>query len=265
MPGRPETPIDPTAGPIEKFAFDLRERRESAGRPTYRTMAAVARYSPAALSQAAAGRRLPTWDLTRAFLTACNVSDQEMRRWKQNWEAINRQIRPTGDAPWSGITVINPHPSAERLLTYVTDLEGYREALSALRREQRLTLRQLEERSLGRLSKSTASDMVTGKLMLRPEFVELYLTVCGLQPTEVENWIHVLRRLTNQYKRAQAALRMLTIDEPATNSNAVQRLEPTMSASRSTQRGGSHRRASFINVLFPWRNQRKSEEGPPVA
>ncbi|MEU9166694.1 hypothetical protein AB0D34_02605 [Streptomyces sp. NPDC048420] len=58
--GRRERPLDPTEGPVARFAHELRKLRQEAGGPTYRAMAARAHYSTAALAQAAAGDRLPS-------------------------------------------------------------------------------------------------------------------------------------------------------------------------------------------------------------
>ena len=51
----------------------LRELREHAGRPSYRQLAQLAHYSHTALSQAAAGRCLPSLAVTQAFVRACGL------------------------------------------------------------------------------------------------------------------------------------------------------------------------------------------------
>jgi hypothetical protein len=47
--GRPERPLDPAAGPLQRLAHE-RELRRAAGNPSYRTMAAATGMSPATLS-----------------------------------------------------------------------------------------------------------------------------------------------------------------------------------------------------------------------
>lgn len=69
-PGRREQPLDPQAGPLERFALDLRELRERAGL-TYTEMADAAHFAASTLSQAAAGHRLPTREVLRAYVRAC--------------------------------------------------------------------------------------------------------------------------------------------------------------------------------------------------
>jgi hypothetical protein len=81
---RNENPIDPNGGPVATFAQQLRDLREGAGKPSYRCMAYHVFYCPSVLSQAAAGRNMPTWKATSAFVKACG-GDQE--QWRRRWEA----------------------------------------------------------------------------------------------------------------------------------------------------------------------------------
>ncbi|WP_125263015.1 hypothetical protein [Streptomyces alboflavus] len=69
--GRRESPLDPDAGPVQRFASELRALRRDAGGPTYRTMAARGGYSATTLAQAAAGERLPSLPVLRAYVAAC--------------------------------------------------------------------------------------------------------------------------------------------------------------------------------------------------
>ncbi|WP_425353045.1 helix-turn-helix domain-containing protein [Saccharomonospora piscinae] len=59
--GRPERPVDPDAGPVQRFAWELRRLREDAGSPTYRQLARRAHYSATTLSEAAGARHCPRW------------------------------------------------------------------------------------------------------------------------------------------------------------------------------------------------------------
>ncbi|WP_374202078.1 helix-turn-helix domain-containing protein [Streptomyces sp. AC550_RSS872] len=71
MAGRPESPLDPSAGPVARLAAELRKLRAEAGGPTYRVMAQRAGQGASALSQAAAGERLPTRPVVLAYASAC--------------------------------------------------------------------------------------------------------------------------------------------------------------------------------------------------
>lgn len=94
--GRSETLLDPGEGPVQQFANDLRRLREQAGSPTYRQLAERAHYSPAALSQAAAGRAMPSLPVTLAFVEACGGDREE---WERRWQALRNGGDETAPAP----------------------------------------------------------------------------------------------------------------------------------------------------------------------
>jgi hypothetical protein len=54
--------LDPDAGPVQRFAHELRLLRREVGNPLYRVMAQRADVTVTTLSRAAAGERLPTVD-----------------------------------------------------------------------------------------------------------------------------------------------------------------------------------------------------------
>ena len=82
---RAEKPIDPAAGPLESFAIGLRELRRAAGSPPYRVLSRRARYSPSTLAAAASGQRLPSLEVTRAYVAAC---DGDVRDWERRWRTV---------------------------------------------------------------------------------------------------------------------------------------------------------------------------------
>jgi WD40 repeat protein/energy-coupling factor transporter ATP-binding protein EcfA2 len=81
---RKERPLDAGDSAVLTFARELRSLRERAGRPTYRELSSLTHYSEAALSQAAGGRKLPTLQVTLAYVRACGGSEEE---WEQRWYA----------------------------------------------------------------------------------------------------------------------------------------------------------------------------------
>jgi hypothetical protein len=87
--GRPERPVDPSDGPLSRFADGLRQLRAVAGYPTYRAMAARAHFSPSVLSTAASGAAFPTLRVTLAYVTACGASVTE---WQRRWEATASEL-----------------------------------------------------------------------------------------------------------------------------------------------------------------------------
>jgi hypothetical protein len=93
---RPERTLDREAGPVEEFAFQLRQLRREAGNPTYRDLARTAHYSPATLAAAAAGRRLPSLPVVLGYVRAC-AGDETV--WQARWEALQAQpVVETRDA-----------------------------------------------------------------------------------------------------------------------------------------------------------------------
>ncbi|MFG3295824.1 hypothetical protein ACGF3G_44450 [Streptomyces sp. NPDC048179] len=82
--GRREKPLDPAAGAVQRFAFELRKLRDEAGTPTYRAMGLRAGYSGPTLSAAAAGERLPTLPVAIAYAVACDGDPEE---WERRWRA----------------------------------------------------------------------------------------------------------------------------------------------------------------------------------
>jgi hypothetical protein len=99
-PGRPEGQLNPETGAVAALAAQLRQLREDAGRPPYRQLARTAYYSHSALSQAAAGRELPSLAVTLAFVEACGGDRQE---WTARWQAA---------AAASGVVTALPEVSA---------------------------------------------------------------------------------------------------------------------------------------------------------
>jgi hypothetical protein len=84
--GRPEKPVDVSGGAVAAFARDLRRLRREAGNPTYREMAQSALYSSSVLSSAASGNRLPTLQVTLAFVASCG-GDRAL--WERRWYQVS--------------------------------------------------------------------------------------------------------------------------------------------------------------------------------
>lgn len=104
---RRERPLGPGDDAVVEFAAGLRRLREEAGGPTYRTLAARAGYSAAALSEAAGGRKLPGLALTTAYVSACGG---DVGEWETRWRAVAADVaaaRPPGpetETPYLGLT-----------------------------------------------------------------------------------------------------------------------------------------------------------------
>ncbi|MEU3601410.1 hypothetical protein ABZ714_22225 [Streptomyces sp. NPDC006798] len=104
--GRRELPVDPTAGPVQRFAYELRKLRVEAGGVTYRAMARHVPYSVSTLSRAAAGEQLPSLEVTLAYAGACGGDLREWeRRWREAADAIAEELAPEDgtDSPYQGL------------------------------------------------------------------------------------------------------------------------------------------------------------------
>jgi hypothetical protein len=93
---------------ITEFVAALRELRDDAGRPSFRTMAAAAHYSHTALSGVLSGGRLPSLELTIAFVRACGGDEDA---WRSRWHRANERINPPM-AQQSAVTAASRRASA---------------------------------------------------------------------------------------------------------------------------------------------------------
>ena len=108
---RPEKPVDVSGGPAAQFASELRQLREGAGSPTYRDMARHALYSASVLSSAANGYRLPTLQVTLAYVRACGG---DLEEWRRRW--LRAQRLDSGLANGPAERRLRPVPASVQLL-----------------------------------------------------------------------------------------------------------------------------------------------------
>ncbi|MEV4569519.1 WD40 repeat domain-containing protein [Nonomuraea sp. NPDC049419] len=103
--GRPERPVDPDSGPVARFAGQLRQLREEAGTPSYQVLGRKAHYAASTLAAAAKGDRLPSLEVTLAYVAACGGDEEEWRvRWQAAADAAAGQGRYTaGPCPYPGL------------------------------------------------------------------------------------------------------------------------------------------------------------------
>ncbi|MFD7667131.1 hypothetical protein [Streptomyces sp. NPDC059788] len=106
--GRRESALDPTAGPVARFAAELRRLRRDAGGITYRVMAQRVPCSAATLSRAASGEQLPSLATALAYARAC---DGDADEWEERWHRAAREaaaVPPAreedgAEAPYRGL------------------------------------------------------------------------------------------------------------------------------------------------------------------
>ncbi|MEF9906124.1 nSTAND1 domain-containing NTPase [Streptomyces sp. P9-A2] len=126
MAGRREVPVDPAAGPVQRFAFELRKLRAEADGITYRSLARRAGYSVTTLSQAAAGEQLPTLPVALAYAGACGG---DLAEWEARWkEAVEESA---GDGSRGDDGPLAPYRGLARFETGDSGLFFGREQLTA--------------------------------------------------------------------------------------------------------------------------------------
>ncbi|MFG2465941.1 helix-turn-helix domain-containing protein [Streptomyces canus] len=126
MAGRREVPVDPAAGPVQRFAFELRKLRLEADGITYRSLAQRAGYSVTTLSQAAAGEQLPTLPVVLAYAGACGA---DLAEWEARWKAAVEESADDGSRDDAG--ALAPYRGLARFETGDSDLFFGREQITA--------------------------------------------------------------------------------------------------------------------------------------
>ncbi|WP_327003016.1 DUF2690 domain-containing protein [Dactylosporangium sp. NBC_01737] len=81
---------------LTEFVADLAELRREAGQPSLRKMAGASHYSHTALSSVLSGMRLPSQELTLAFVRACGGDDQA---WRERWRREHDLLHGPAAAP----------------------------------------------------------------------------------------------------------------------------------------------------------------------
>jgi hypothetical protein len=112
--GRKQGLPDPGAGPVAAFAHALGTLKVAAGDPSYERMCtelgAVA--SKSALSAAARGRDLPSWETSWEFvrcLAAPGTDTDELRlHWRARWEAAQAAMPPAIPAEPCAVAAVPP-------------------------------------------------------------------------------------------------------------------------------------------------------------
>lgn len=95
---------------LVQFAENFRQLRHHAG-ISYRSRAERVDISPSVLSQAASGRKLPIWNVTRAFVKSCS-GDETV--WYEQWSQVQRELNAHQTSTTTG-QVPTPAPVGKAL------------------------------------------------------------------------------------------------------------------------------------------------------
>jgi hypothetical protein len=100
-------PLDPAAGPVERLASELRALRALAGDKPFWKMARHCSASKSALAAAAAGKQLPSENVTREFVRACGGDwIWWHERWAQTAEAL--EAAHSGEGRTGAAVIVRP-------------------------------------------------------------------------------------------------------------------------------------------------------------
>ncbi|NUQ99202.1 MAG: helix-turn-helix domain-containing protein [Streptomyces sp.] len=105
---RKESPLPESDDPVVTFAAELRALRHRAGGLSYRDLATRAHYSVASLSGAAAGRKLPSLEVTRGYVSACGG---DVERWEALWHRTAARIALGDDTANGSAPPLDPDDS----------------------------------------------------------------------------------------------------------------------------------------------------------
>ena len=205
--GRPEQQLV-TSGPASQLARELRRMRHHAGL-TYAQLAAKTGYPTTTLRASAAGRRRPSWKVTRAFVSACG-GDQEVA-----WALWAAACRAAGQEPPARPPANPPDPANA---ASAADLVGM---LNQLRQWSESSLAELNRLADGHneLPKTTVSDMLRSQ-RLPPldrmlHFVRACLRARGLDDDQAATWQAAWERIKVQEDNSPAAASPPSEDQPA--------------------------------------------------
>ncbi|MGW9594959.1 helix-turn-helix domain-containing protein [Streptomyces chartreusis] len=191
--------------PYAEFALTLRALRTQA-RMTYARMAEATSYSQATLSQAANGRTLPTWPVTRAYVEACKGDTAE---WESRWTELDRTANPPFDfdkALASFAVDYQRHPDPSGVKTTAEFMEALRKLRAhaglSLREIERISMRSYTSRKSGvtmALASSTLSDTLNRDVLPSWDFTRTFVTICydhrGSLRSREADWMAAWNRL----------------------------------------------------------------------
>jgi Helix-turn-helix domain len=175
--GRPQNPLP--SGPAAPVCAELRRQREEA-KLTYRGLADLAGYSLASVTAALNGRKLPSWNVTRACVTACGGDEDAMRTlYEQACLAEGRPVPQPAAEAGAGPPDPSRAETPEQLLACMACLRAWADNPS---------LAELNRRSEGHLPESTVSGVLRRKTLPRRDLVRRYAAACGLSGPEAARW-----------------------------------------------------------------------------
>ncbi|MGW7073064.1 hypothetical protein ACWGII_41145 [Streptomyces sp. NPDC054855] len=189
---RPVKKLPPGADPLVAFARDLQALRKQAGDPPLTLMAEHSGLSTATLSNAHAGKKLPTWATVNGYILACNGDPES---WSARWESLRLAAAGiSGDvcrkalSRWERTGNLTP--------PHVADEAGLRELLKTLLDFNGLSHRTLAQQAPG-YSHVTYGAVLRGARPLKAKILYQILIGCGVHSLRSqEAWFHLMSRFS---------------------------------------------------------------------
>ena len=193
---RPEQPLHDSEHPaVVAFAAELRSLRHGARTPSYREMSEQAHYSVSVLSRAASGEKLPTWNVTKAFVLACGGEPED---WRERWKAAHAALLDNGQPKGDPDTPRTP-------LRAIRDIDILLAALRRRMQEEGRSYRDLA-RATG-YPTATVHNLLNGRSALKREYLENILH--DLYPPRSKDFDGALAafdKITERAQRGQPAV-----------------------------------------------------------
>ncbi|MGY3206356.1 helix-turn-helix domain-containing protein [Streptomyces sp. TE5632] len=189
MAGRREKELVARVPEMAEVARWLRQSRHLSGL-TYEQLVQATKFSRGSLHRAASGWRSP-WPVVKAFTQACGTDVDTARAL---WLKAKEALEGTDQVP----DVI--------AVEHVDTFDGLRIAMGHLRvLAGGPSLRELAERSGGRLTRSTLANVLNGTSQPRRELVEAFVNVVGMGSDEAAGWTAAWDRAQDQMRKARGA------------------------------------------------------------
>ncbi|MDI9889412.1 helix-turn-helix transcriptional regulator [Streptomyces sp. HNM0645] len=221
-------PIPADALPqLRALATQLRDAKDAAG-ISYKQLADRTHYSTASLSQAASGKKMPTWDVTRAYFRGCE-DPREEGVWQELWTAasVADEARNSDTSPPAASPARAPGQRRRKTVAQLVREEVERQqqaapsrqiSLDAMRTSLALCITPDEFCSLLKELKGTRDlDEIKGRARSKgytirkfdmrtmlgddgdeipdTERLHAFLVGCDAEPSSIQDWHHTATRL----------------------------------------------------------------------
>lgn len=225
--GRPEQPLDITAGPLARLAGELRQLRDET---SYPELARRTGLSAGILNAAANGKKLPSWRTTEAFVAACGGDKGTVRAVRELYkDACAAEGRPVPEDPPDHPPV--PEPGS------VTSTAQFIATMNQLRAWAGASYAELNKRAVkhNQLPPSTISGVLHGQRLPRLEFLLAYVRACGLNDEQAAAWEQAWAALRERELSplGQPPPAGLPQQRPSWTARALARREAARAASRN--------------------------------